>query len=286
VNTGRPARAVLAEQFRWCDRHTDAILGLFHGYTARKRAGGLLDFNDLLLAWRSLLTDPTIGPALAGRWDQVLVDEYQDVNQIQVDIVARLYPAGAGLTVVGDDAQAIYSFRRADAAHLTRLAADLDGVTVVRLERSFRARQPLLDPANVARPTVNDLGLRLFADRTDDAGLRPRLVRCYDAPAEGRHVADAVLEVVEAGGRLRDQAVLMRAGHHSDLLEVELTARRIPFVKFGGLKFLEAAHVKDFLAGLRLLDNPADEIAWFRILRLLDGIGPARGRGLCSSVAH
>ncbi len=105
-------------------------------------------------------------------------------------------------------------------------------------------------------------------------------MRCYDAAAEARHVADAVLDAVEAGGRLRDQAVLMRAAHHSDLLEIELTARRVPFVKFGGLKFLEAAHVKDFLAGLRLLDNPADEIAWFRLLRLHDGIGPARARDL------
>jgi DNA helicase-2/ATP-dependent DNA helicase PcrA len=105
-------------------------------------------------------------------------------------------------------------------------------------------------------------------------------VRCYDAPAEARRVAQAVLEAVEAGARLQDQAVLMRAGHHSDLLEVELTARRVPFVKFGRLKFLEAAHVKDFLAGLRLLDNPVDEVAWYRLLRLHDGIGPTRARDL------
>ena len=281
VNTGRPARTVIGELFPWCEPHTEAILGLFRGYTARKRAAGLLDFDDLLLAWRSLLTDPTVGPALAGRWDHLLVDEYQDVNQVQVDIVRLLRPDGAGLTVVGDDAQAIYGFRGADAAHLTDLTAALTGVTVVRLERNFRSRQPLLDLANVVRPAGHDLGLRLYADRADDPSAgRPRLVRCYDAAAEARHVADAVLDAVEAGGRLRDQAVLMRAAHHSDLLEIELTARRVPFVKFGGLRFLEATHVKDFLAGLRLLDNPADEIAWFRLLRLHDGIGPARARDL------
>ena len=278
VNTGRAAREVIAAEFPWCDRHTDEILGLFRAYTARKRAGGLLDFDDLLLVWRSLLTDPTLGPTVAGRWDHVLVDEYQDVNQVQVDIVRLLRPGGVGLTVVGDDAQAIYGFRGADAAHLTDLATTLPDVTVVRLERNFRSRQPLLDLANTVRPSTGQLGLRLYSDRT--GGPRPRLVRCYDAPAEARLVADAVLEAVEAGRRLGDQAVLMRAGHHSDLLEVELTARRVPFVKFGGLKFLEAAHVKDFLAGLRLLDNAADEIAWYRLLRLHDGIGPARAREL------
>ena len=278
VNTGRPAREVIGAQFPWCDPHTEKMLKLFRGYTTRKRAGGLLDFDDLLLAWRSLLSDPKVGPTIAGRWDHVLVDEYQDVNQVQVDIVRLLRPDGVGLTVVGDDAQAIYGFRGADATHLTDLARTLPGGKVVRLERNFRSRQPLLDLANVVRPSCGDLELRLYSDRLD--GPRPRLVRCYDAASEARLVADAVLETVEAGGRLRDLAVLMRAGYHSDLLEVELTARRVPFVKFGGLKFLQAAHVKDFLAGLRLLDNRADEIAWYRLLRLHDGIGPARARDL------
>jgi DNA helicase-2/ATP-dependent DNA helicase PcrA len=278
VNTGRPARKVIAEQYPWCEPHIEKILELFRAYTVRKRAGGMLDFDDLLLAWRSLLSDPTVGPTLAGRWDHVLVDEYQDVNQIQVDIVRLLRPSGVGLTVVGDDAQAIYGFRGADAAHLTDLATTLPDVSVIRLERNFRSRQPLLDLANVVRPTSGALALTLHSDRP--GGPRPRLVRCYDAATEARMVADSVLTGLEAGRRLSDQAVLMRAGHHSDLLEVELTARRVPFVKYGGLKFLEAAHIKDFLAGLRLLDNPADEIAWFRLLRLHEGIGPARARQL------
>jgi DNA helicase II / ATP-dependent DNA helicase PcrA len=279
VNTGRPARAVIAAEFPWCDRHTGKILDLFRGYMTRKRAAALLDFDDLLLAWRSLLTDPTLGPMIAGQWDHVLVDEYQDVNQVQVDIVARLCPDGIGLTVVGDDAQAIYGFRGADPAHLTELASTMPGVTIVRLQRNFRSRQPLLDLANIVRPaTVEDLQLRLYSDWRD--GSMPRLVRCYDAPAEARLVADGILANVETGARLRDQAVLMRAAHHSDLLEIELTARHVPFHKYGGLKFLEAAHVKDFLAGLRLLDNRADQIAWYRLLRLHEGIGPARARNL------
>jgi DNA helicase-2/ATP-dependent DNA helicase PcrA len=278
VNTARPARAVIADQFPWCEPHADAILDLFRGYITRKRAQQLLDFDDLLLGWRALLSHPAVGPALAARWEHVLVDEYQDVNQVQVDIVRLLCPDGVGLTVVGDDAQAVYGFRGADTRHLLDLAGDLPAATTVRLEQNFRSRQRLLDLANAVRPVAGGQRLRLHSQRPD--GPRPRLVRCYDAPAEARLVVDAVLEAAEQGRRLTDQAVLMRTAHHSDLLEVELTARGVPFVKFGGLKFLEAAHVKDFVAAVRLLDNPLDEIAWFRLLRLHGGIGPARARTL------
>ncbi len=282
VNTGRPARALIATDFPWVEPHVDRVIALLRGYVVRKRERGLLDFDDLLLAWRSLLTDPVLGPELARRWDHVLVDEYQDVNQIQVDIVRALRPDGRGLTVVGDDAQAVYAFRGADSAHLLDLTTAFEGVSVVRLERNFRSRQRLLDLANGVRPGRDEFGLVLRSDRP--GGRRPRLVRCHDAPGEARAVADAVLAAVEDGRRLRDQAVLMRTGHHSDLLELELTARRIPFVKFGGLKFLEAAHVKDFVAALRVLDNRVDEVAWFRLLRLHDGIGPSRARTLLAAL--
>jgi DNA helicase II / ATP-dependent DNA helicase PcrA len=282
VNTSSAAREVIASTFPWCDPHTESILELFRAYVARKREHGFLDFDDLLLAWRSLLTDPTLGPQLASRWDHVLVDEYQDVNQIQVDIVTLLRPGGKGLTVVGDDAQAIYSFRGTDSKHIVELAQTLPDSRVVRLERNFRSRQRLLDLANAVRPSTDGEHLVLHSERT--GGPRAQLVRCHDAASEARLVVDAVLEGAEQGERLRDHAVLMRAAHHSDLLEVELTARGVPFVKFGGLKFLEAAHVKDFVAGLRLLDNRIDEIAWFRLLRLHDGIGPARARALLDSL--
>ncbi len=282
VNTGRPARSLVATDFPWVEPHVEQVMALLRGYVVRKRERGLLDFDDLLLAWRSLLTDPVLGPELAARLDHVLVDEYQDVNQIQVDIVRALRPDGRGLTVVGDDAQAVYGFRGADSAHLVDLTTAFEGVNVVRLERNFRSRQRLLDLANGVRPGADGFRLVLRSDRP--GGRRPRLVRCHDAPAEARAVTDAVLAAVEDGRRLRDQAVLMRTGHHSDLLEVELTARRVPFVKFGGLKFLEAAHVKDFVAALRVLDNRIDEVAWFRLLRLHDGIGPSRARSLLGTL--
>jgi DNA helicase-2/ATP-dependent DNA helicase PcrA len=278
VNTSRPAREVIANQFPWCEPHTPAILDLFRAYVGRKRAQGLLDFDDLLLGWRALLVDPTLGPALAARWDHVLVDEYQDVNQIQVDIVNLLRPGGTGLTVVGDDAQAVYGFRGADSRHLLSLSAALPAARTVVLERNFRSRQRILALANAVRPAAMDSSLRLWSER--DGGPRPRLVRCHDASAEARLVVNSILDAHEQGRPLKRQAVLMRAAHHSDLLELELNARHVPFVKYGGLKFLEAAHVKDFIAGVRLLDNPLDEIAWYRLLRLHEGIGPAKARGL------
>ena len=280
VNTGRSARDVITSNYPWCEPHADQIMLLLKDFVQRKRARGLLDFDDLLLTWRALLAEPAIQERLVGRWDHVLVDEYQDVNQIQVDIVQQLRPSGAGLTVVGDDAQAVYGFRGASSGHLLSVARTFRDATIVRLERNFRSRQALLDLANVIRPgngPGDDAGGRLMlqADR-QGAARRPQLVRCYDAAEEARLIADALLASVEDGQRLLDHAVLMRTGHHSDLLEVELTARRIPFVKFGGLKFLEAAHVKDFLAALRLTGNPHDEVAWYRLLRLHEGIGPAR----------
>jgi DNA helicase II / ATP-dependent DNA helicase PcrA len=284
VNTGRPAREVITGDYPWCEPHADRIMLLLKDFVERKRARGLLDFDDLLLSWRALLHQPTVAARLVARWDHVLVDEYQDVNQIQVDIVTGLRPAGVGLTVVGDDAQAVYGFRGADSGHLLGIAKTFEDATIVRLERNFRSRQALLDLANVIRPgneggAGSAGGLMLHAHREGDGGA-PRLVRCYDAAEEARLVADTILAGAENGQRLRDHAVLMRAGHHSDLLEVELTARRIPFMKYGGLKFLEAAHVKDFLAALRLTDNARDEVAWYRLLRLHEGIGPARAARL------
>jgi len=280
VNTQRPLREVLAVDFPWCEPHLDAMAELFRAFTARKREGALVDFDDLLLYWRALLGHDQLGPHLAGGFDHVLVDEYQDVNTLQVDIVRALRPDGRGLTVVGDDAQAIYGFRGADAAHLHDLVDQWPDTTVVRLERNFRSRQPILDLANAVRPPEHGSRLRLHSDRP--TGARPRLVRCHDAPAEARAIAQAVLEAHERGVALREQAVLVRAAHHSDLIEVELAVRHVPYRKYGGLRFLEAAHVKDFVTAARLLDNPHDDVAWFRLLRLHHGIGPARARALVS----
>jgi DNA helicase-2/ATP-dependent DNA helicase PcrA len=278
VNTRHRLGEVLATDFPWCEPHAAAIAMLFRAYVSRKRANGQVDFDDLLLLWSAALSDDRLGPRMAEMFDHVLVDEYQDVNALQVEIVRALRPGGRGLTVVGDDAQAIYGFRGSDSRYLHDLAGSLPGATVIPLERNFRSLQSILNLANLVRPSEAGFDLVLRGERP--GGPRPVLVRCHDAPSEARAVVDRILDAHDEGMRLRDQAVLVRAAHHSDLIELELTARRVPYRKYGGLRFVEAAHVKDFAAAVRLLDNPSDELAWFRVLRMHDGIGPARGRAL------
>lgn len=283
VNTRQRLSEVVPRSFPWCQPHIEAIARLFQAYQARKRERSQLDFDDLLLYWLAALQDPRTGPHLRFMFDHVLVDEYQDVNPLQVDIVRELRPDGRGLTVVGDDAQAIYGFRGADAGHLLNLARQLPGARVVTLVRNFRSRQPVLDVANALRPGAARPGAggpRLLLQATRTGGCQPVLVSCYDAASEARSLVDRVLEHLETGQQLREQAVLVRAAHHSDLIELELTARHVPYRKYGGLRFLEAAHVKDFIAAARLVYNPSDDLAWFRLLRLHEGVGPATARGL------
>ena len=282
VNTRAPVAEVIAASFPWCTDFAGQLGELFRGYVAHKRQHGLVDFDDLLLLWRAALADPAAGPVLRGMFDAVLVDEYQDVNAVQAEIVQLLRPDGQGLTCVGDDAQAIYAFRGADPAHLRTLAGHYPGLTVIRLGRNYRSKEAVLRLANTVRPQSRGLELELRAER--GPGSAAQLVRCHDEATQAREICARILAAHEAGADLRDQAVLMRAAGHSDVLEVELSVRGIPFVKYGGLRFTEAAHVKDFLAAARVVANPADDIAWFRLLRLHEGIGPALARRVVAAL--
>lgn len=282
INTERPARDVIKEQFPWALDHADQIMSLLRAYARRKRDRGLLDLDDVLVAWRALVRDPDVGARLRRRWDWVLVDEYQDVNRVQVDIVHGLRPDGTGLTVVGDDAQAIYGFRGAGAGQLLEMVEMYPDAQVVKLERNFRSTQPILDLANAARP--EDLPIHLIADRTAP-GPRPALVTCENADAEARTIADRILAAHTEGMPLREQAVLMRTGAHSTLLEIELKVRNIPFVKFGGIGYLETAHVRDLIAAFRVVLNPADEVAWYRLLTKHKAIGKITARRLAGVLA-
>ncbi|MGD0376650.1 MAG: ATP-dependent helicase [Streptosporangiaceae bacterium] len=283
VNTHSTVAEVVRSGFPWCADFTEQLAALFRGYVAHKRGHGLVDFDDLLLLWRAALADPAAGETLRGLYDAVLVDEYQDVNTVQADIVRLLQPDGQGLTCVGDDAQAIYGFRGADPAHLRDLGQAYPGLTVIRLTRNYRSCHAVLQLANTVRPQAPGLELALAADRA--AGQVPLLVRCHDEATQAREICARVLEAHESGVELREQAVLVRAAHHSDVLEVELSARGIPFVKYGGLRFTEAAHVKDFLSAARVVANPADDLAWFRLLRLHEGIGPVHARRVIDIIA-
>src|SRR3954467_6697260 len=282
VNAQQPLSGVIAEHFPWCEDHREAISALLKAYTARKRELGVLDLDDLLLFWRALARDDVIGPRVASGFDHVLVDEYQDVNGLQVDLVRGLAAYGPEITAVGDDFQAIYGFRSASAAHILDFPEHFPGTRVVTLERNYRSTQPVLDAANaLAAQAVRAFPKRLAAQR--EGGARPAVVFVRDEGAQAEEVCNRVLEARERGMDLRAQAVLMRTSHDSDLLELELARRRVPFVKYGGLRYLEAAHVKDFVALLRLADNGADEVAWFRVLQLVEGVGPVSAkRALCA----
>ena len=282
VNTGRKLSDVVPIEYPWCEPHMGAMSELFRAFTARKRKSDLLDFDDLLLYWRALVSREGSGRQLYEGFEYVLVDEYQDVNELQVDIVRALAPGGSGLTVVGDEGQAIYGFRGSASGHLRQLVLEYPGASVIRLEHNFRSRQPILNVANALPPAGEDTKVLLFGDRVD--GPPPRLVRCHDAPAEAKAIADTILDAYEKGTPLRQQAVLVRAAHHSDLVELELSARRVPYRKYGGLRFLEAAHVKDFVCAARLLDNSHDDLAWYRLLRLHDRLGPTSARSMTEAI--
>jgi ATP-dependent DNA helicase UvrD/PcrA len=279
VNAQRELSEVLAETFPWCVDSGEEIAGLFRAYTARKRELNALDLDDLLLYWHAAVHDDRLGRRLAGEYEHVLVDEYQDVNALQVEIVRALCKEHVNVTVVGDDMQSIYGFRAADPAHILDFPSLYPDATVIKLERNYRSPQPLLDAGNeVAADAERSFDRRLTAER--EGNRRPELVFCHDEQRQAIEVCERVLARREQGALLRDQAVLMRAGHHSDLLELELSRRKIPFVKYGGIRYLEAAHVKDFIALLRIAANPNDQLSWFRLLQLLDGVGPVIAKRL------
>jgi DNA helicase-2/ATP-dependent DNA helicase PcrA len=283
VNAQEKLAAVLRAHFPWCGDEVEGIRAVFQAYTERKRAQNVLDYDDLSLHWLALVRNPATADRVRSLFHHVLVDEYQDTNALQADILAGLWQPGGNLMVVGDDAQAIYSFRAATVRNILEFPERFPGTEVIKLERNYRSLPPLLDASNAVialSPQRHDK--TLWSHRKGTA--RPLLMTCVDDAQQSEEICRAVLEHRERGTLLRHQAVLFRAAHHSDLLEVELARRNIPFVKYGGLKFLEAAHVKDLLACLRILENPFDEVSWFRVLHLLEGIGPAGAKRVIESL--
>ena len=272
VNTQGSLQATLQEAFPWCAEWEEELQKLFKGFVERKLGNQALDYDDLLLYWHAMMQDEALARAIGANWDHVLVDEYQDTNALQAEILRRLKPTGEGLTVVGDDAQAIYSFRAATVENILQYEKSF-GASVVTLEENYRSTQPVLDAANaLMREASRQYRKDLRAVRGE--GPRPRYVTVADDAAQAQYVVQRVLEAREEGTELKRQAVLFRSSHHADVLELELVRRNIPYVKYGGLKFLEAAHVKDALAILRWADNPKNGVAAWRALQLPPGVGP------------
>ena len=284
VNSQAPLDDVLKQHFPWCAPVRDDLARLFRAYVDAKLGQHVLDFDDLLLYWQQMMGEPALAQAVGARFDHVLVDEYQDTNRLQAQILRALKPDGRGVTAVGDDAQSIYSFRAAEARNILEFPDAFEPrARIVTLERNYRSTQPVLDASNaVIALAAERFTKNLWSDRASSA--RPRLVTVEDESAQARWVADALLERREEGLALRRQATLFRAAHHSAALELELTRRNIPFVKFGGLKFLESSHVKDLLSVLRWAENPRARLAGFRVAQLVAGVGPATARRLLDAM--
>ncbi len=282
VNAQEQLGTVVEERYPWCAEHIESLAEIFRVYTRRKREHNVVDFDDLLLYWRAALETPA-GRSMRSLFDHVLVDEYQDTNRIQADILHLLAGPSGNVTVVGDDAQAIYSFRAATIDNIATFCDRFEGARVVTLDQSYRSTPSILAAANTVMAAAPDvIERRLWSSRPD--GAEPELVTCTDEAAQAEAVCDRILELREEGLALREQCVLFRTGHHSAGLELELGRRDIPFVKFGGLRFLETAHVRDVVAMLRMVDNPRDELAWHRVLKLVNGIGPATARRIHAAV--
>ena len=285
ANRGEALPAVVERDAPQFAGHLDALVELQAAFAVYKLRYGLADYDDLLLHTAALLREHDAPRrAVAGRFRHVLVDEYQDVNALQAELVAAFASVHGGVTAVGDDAQSIYGFRGADVRHILRFAERHAGARVVKLERNYRSTQPILDLANwtLAR-AAEGYDKTLFTER--QGGETPALVQAPDETWEARFVAQVVLDRREAGVPLGRQAVLFRSGWASYALEAELGKRKIPYVKVGGLKLAEAAHVKDLVAHLRVAENPADAVAWNRVLRLCEGVGPATARAALAAIA-
>jgi DNA helicase II / ATP-dependent DNA helicase PcrA len=278
INTRLSLKQTLDEQFPWVGEWEQDLTRLYREYVARKQKNNVLDFDDLLLYWHAMMKNPALAQSLAANFDHLLVDEYQDTSALQGEIIQALKPDGSGVTVVGDDAQAIYSFRAAAVENILGFVDRFKpkAETVV-LSQNYRSTQPILDAANALmsegarqhRKTL--LGMR-------QSTQKPVYVALDDAQGQAEYIATKILAAREVGGSLRRHAILFRSSHHSDVLEVEFVKRNIPFVKYGGLKFLEAAHVKDMLSILRWVENPKNSVAGFRVLKLVPGFGPAHAK--------
>ncbi len=275
VNTEKTLSQTLEETYPWCSDWVDELGELFRHYVVRKQQSQALDYDDLLLYWRHLVAEKEFADEIGSWFDHILVDEYQDTNRVQAEIINALKPDGDGVTVVGDDAQSIYSFRAAEVENILGFPDQyIPSAQVITLEQNYRSTQPILDSANcLIAESDRQYRKNLFSDRSD--GCKPLYVTVEDGDAEAEYVVTEILKNRERGLQLKEQAVLFRGSHHSDRLELELVRRNIPYVKYGGLKFLEAAHVKDLLSILKWAENPKNEVAAFRVLKLLPGMGPA-----------
>jgi DNA helicase-2/ATP-dependent DNA helicase PcrA len=286
VNSEAPLNDVLRNHYPWVSSWEEQLKTLFSAYVEAKQAQNVLDYDDLLLYWVQMVNDRALAEDIGNRFDHVMVDEYQDTNRLQSSVLMALKPGGRGLTVVGDDAQSIYSFRAATVRNILDFPACFSpAADIITLDRNYRSTQPILSAANgVIGLALERFTKNLWSARQSEQ--RPKLVTVKDETDQASFIIEEILANRETGMTLKQQAVLFRTSSHSGPLEVELTRRNIPFVKFGGLKFLDSAHVKDMLAVLRFAQNPRDRVAAFRLLQMLPGVGPQTAGRILDAIAN
>ncbi len=285
VNSETPLTEVLKTWYPWVATWEPQLRELFGGYVEAKQAQNVLDYDDLLLYWAQMVSDPELAADIGGRFDHVMVDEYQDTNRLQSSVLMALKPGGRGLTVVGDDAQSIYSFRAATIRNILDFPKTFEPpADIITLDRNYRSTTTILAAANGVIDLARERFTKnLWTDRKSEE--RPKLLTVKDEAEQANYIVEQVLANREVGMTLKQQAVLFRTSSHSGPLEVELTRRNIPFVKFGGLKFLDSAHIKDMLAILRFAQNPRDRVSGFRLLKMLPGIGPQTAGKILETIA-
>lgn len=279
-NTLRSLEDIVLEEFSHFADHLDALSQLQRGYHAAKRQRQLADYDDLLVLLRQLLTeDQQARQAISRLYRYILVDEYQDTNRLQADVIRNLAVTHQNVMVVGDDSQSIYAFRGATFKNIMEFPTLFPGSTVYKLEENYRSTQPILNLANcIIEEAAEKYTKHLFTRKLD--GPLPTLAEAAGENAQSRFVAQKILELREEGVPLGEIAVLFRSSFHSFDLEIELSRRGLPFVKRGGVKFIETAHVKDLLAHLRVVANPLDTVSWHRVLMLVEGVGPKKAKDL------
>ncbi|MBW1980573.1 MAG: ATP-dependent helicase [Deltaproteobacteria bacterium] len=286
VNRDQSLEELLERDYGQFLHHRDRLTALQNAYETYKRQNQVMDFDDLLVYLRKLLREhPDVCQELSRQYLYILVDEYQDTNRLQADIVKDLARVHGNIMVVGDDSQAIYAFRGADYGNILEFPRVYPGARIYKLEQNYRSSQPILDVANTVIQWAKEKYTKcLFTVRQE--GVDPVLARPLDEGAQSTYVCEKIVQLQQRGVPLRQMAVLFRASYHSFDLEVELGRLGIPFVKYGGFKFIESAHVKDLLAHLKVLINPLDSMSWTRLLQLVDQVGAKRSQEILAAMGR
>ncbi len=284
VNKGLSLEEVVTEEYPHFLEDLEDLARLFEHYVRYKLEHQLMDYDDLLVNWLRVLREhPEVRQAVSRRFEFIMVDEYQDTNALQAEIVRLMAEGHGNVMVVGDDSQSIYAFRGANFRNILEFPRLFPGAKIIKLEENYRSVQPVLDLANAVIEKAKEKYTKcLYTKRT--GGKRPVVYKARDEADQSRFIAERILELREEGVPLSEMAILFRSAYHSFDLELELAKRNIPFVKQGGMKLIETAHIKDVVAHLRLLLNPYDMLAWNRVLLLIEGIGPRTSKRIMEAI--